>query len=218
MTNEEMILERLDKIETQLAPFTRTFRSIQELNEDLTPLASNAFQNLIRELEKVESSVQLEDIHEMIQMVLISSRSIIYSLKQLKNIIDFVTTLEPLLQSTVPKLITYLDGLEQKGIFKILLATLEVRAKIAESYSAEDIDKIGDGFVALLGMAKKLSEPQTMAFLERMIEMPEKIDLDSCKACGPFGMLWALGNKEVKAGLGVLIELAKGMGRIKPES
>jgi uncharacterized protein YjgD (DUF1641 family) len=117
----------------------------------------------------------------------------------------------------VPQLITYLDELEQKGVFKILMATLEVRAKIAKAYTPEDIDKIGDGFVAMLGLAKKLAEPQTMAFLERMTDMPAKLDLESCKACGPFGLLWALGNKEVKTGMGVLMELAKGMGRIKPQ-
>ncbi|MFH1488779.1 MAG: DUF1641 domain-containing protein [Pseudomonadota bacterium] len=217
MTNEELILERLDRIESQLAPITRSVNSLQELNRDLSPLAHNAFQNLIGELQDVESSVQLEDILELIKRLLRSSKSITYSLKQLENLIDFMTTLEPLLRSSVPKLIAYLDELEQKGVFKILMATLEVRAKVAEAYTAEDIDRIGDGFVAMLSLSKKLAEPQTMAFLERMTDMPAKLDLESSKACGPFGLLWALGNKEVKAGLGVLIELAKGMGRIKPQ-
>ena len=94
---------------------------------------------------------------------------------------------------------------------------MEVRAKVAEAYTPEDIDRIGDGFVAMLGLAKKLAKPQTMAFLERMTDMPAKFDLESSKACGPFGLLVALGNKEVKAGLGVLMELVKGMGRIKPQ-
>jgi len=217
MTNEEMILERLDRIESQLAPIARSVNSVQELNRDLSPLAHNAFQVLIRELQDVESSVQLQDILELIKRLLRSSRSITYSLKQLENVIDFVTTLEPLLRSSVPQLIAYLDELEQKGVFKILMATLEVRAKVADAYTAEDIDKIGDGFVAMLGLAEKLSDPQTMDFLQRMTGLPAKLDLDSSKACGPFGLLWSLGNKEVKEGLGVLMELAKGMGRIKAQ-
>ena len=216
MNNEQLILERLDKIESLLTPLISSISSVQELKSDLTPLANNAFQNMIREFEDVESSFQLEDLLELIKRLLKSSRSITYSLQQLENIIDFVTTLEPLLRSSVPQLIHYLDELEQRGVFKILKATLDVRAKVADAYTAEDIDRIGDGLVALLGITKKLTDPNTLAFLERLTEMPGRLDLANCKDMGPFGLLWASGNKDVKEGLGVLIELTKGMRNLKP--
>jgi len=218
MTNEELILERLDRIEAKLAPLSGSVESISELRRDLTPLANNAFQIMIKELEDVESSFQLDDLLKLIKRVLRSTSSITYSLNQLENIIDFVTTLEPLLRSSVPQMINYLDELEQRGVFKILMATLEIRAKVANTYTAEDIDRIGDGLVSLLALAKKLSEPRTMAFLERLTEMPVQLDLESCPKKGPLGLLWAMGNKDVKEGLGVLIELTKGMGNLKPQA
>ena len=218
MTSEELILERLDRIESMLAPLSGSIESIKELRDDFTPLANNAFQLIIKELEDVESSCNLVDILDLIKRLLSSTRSIIFSLKQLESIIDFVTTLEPLLRSSVPQLIDYLDQLEQKGVFRMLMATLEVRAKVAKVYSPEDIDQIGDGFVALLGVAKILATPQIIEYLERFAELPACLDLDTCKEVGPFGLLWASGNKEVKEGLGVLIELAKGMGRLKTQT
>ncbi len=218
MTSEEMILERLDRIESRLIPLSDSARSIQELREDLNPLLNNAFQLMIRELEDVESSVRIEDLLDLMKRLLRSTRSLTFALNQLENIIDFVTTLEPLLRSSVPQLITYLDDLDQKGVFRMLMATLEVRAKVAQAYTAEDIDKIGDGFVALLGLAKKLADPQTLAFLEGLTEIPSTCDLETCKDVGPFGLLWATGNKDVKQGLGVLMELAKAMGRLKSKT
>jgi len=62
MTNEELILERLDRIEAQLAPISETAGGIEDLREDLIPLSGQAFRLLIRELEDVESSFQLEDL------------------------------------------------------------------------------------------------------------------------------------------------------------
>jgi len=215
MTQEELILERLDRIEAKLTPLSGSVESIRELKEDMSPLAHNAFQVMVKELEDVETSFKLEDLLELIKRLLKSSRSITYSLNQLENVIDFITTLEPLLKSSVPQLIDYLDELEQRGVFKILLATLEIRAKVAKAYTAEDIDRIGDGLVSLLALAQKLSEPRTIAFLERLTEMPAKLDLEKCKDIGPFGLLWASGNKEVKEGLGVLMEFTKGMGSLK---
>ncbi len=162
MTNEELILERLDRIEAQLAPISQTAGGIKDLREDLIPLSGQAFRLLIRELEDVESSFQLEDLLELFKRQLRSVKHIIFTLEQLENIVDFVTTIEPLLKSAVPQVINYLDDLEQKGVLRIITATLDVRAKIASAYSPEDIDQIGDGAVAVLGLAKKLSDPKPL--------------------------------------------------------
>jgi len=215
MTNEELILERLDRIEAQLAPISQTAGGIKELRDDLVPLSGQAFRFLTRELEDVESSFQLEDLMALLKRSLRSVKHIIFALEQMENIVDFVTTIEPLLKSSVPQVINYLDDLEQRGVLRIISSTLDVRAKIAEAYNAEDIDQIGDGAVAALGMAKKLSDPKAAKFLEKIAELPSKVDLSSAKPVGPFGMLSALSSKEARQGLGVLMQLTKAMGELK---
>ena len=215
MTTEEQILERLDRIEAQLAPVTASARGLNELKEDLIPLSGQAFRLLIRELEDVESSFQLEDLMALVKRFLRSVKHLQFSLEQLENIVDFVLTIEPLLKSSVPQLINYLDDLEQKGVLRIIQSTLDVRAKVAAAYSADDVDQIGDGLVALLGLAQKLSDPQAQAFLKKMAELPSKVDLEKAKPVGPFGMLGALSSKEARQGLGVLMELTKAMGGLK---
>ena len=215
MTNEELILERLDRIETQLAPLVETAGSFKELRDDLIPLSAQAFRLLINELEDIESGFQLEDLLDMFKTLMRSVKTITFSLQQMGNIVDFVTTIEPLLRSSVPQIINYLDDLEQRGVLRMFTAMLDVRAKIASAYTAEDIDKIGDGAVALLGLAKKLSDPQAIAFLEKVAEMPGHVDLSQSKDVGPFGLISAASNKEVKQGLGVMMELTKAMGKLK---
>jgi uncharacterized protein YjgD (DUF1641 family) len=215
MTNEELILERLDRIETQLAPIAVTAGGISELREDLIPLSGQAFRLLIRELEDVESGFQLEDLMALLKRSLRSIKHIIYSLEQLENIVDFTQTIEPLLKSAVPQVINYLDDLEQRGVLRVITAMLDVRAKIAAAYSPEDIDQIGDGAVVALGLAKKLADPKAAEFLEKMATLPSKIDLANAKPVGPLGMLGALGSKQAREGLGVLMELTKAMGELK---
>jgi len=215
MTNEELILERLDRIEAQLVPIAQTAGGIKDLREDLIPLSGQAFRLLIQELEDVESSFQLEDLLTLFKRALRSVKPVIFSLEQLENIVDFINTIEPLLKSAVPQVINYLDELEQKGVLRIITATLDVRAKIASAYTPEDIDKIGDGAVALLGLAKKLSDPEATDFLEKIADLPSKVDLAGAKPVGPFGMLGALSSKEARQGLGVLMELTKAMGSLK---
>ncbi len=215
MTTEEQILERLDRIEAQLAPVSASARGLNELREDLIPLSGQAFRLLIRELEDVESGFQLEDLLALMKRSLRSVKHMQFALEQLENIVDFALTIEPLLKSSVPQLINYLDDLEQKGVLRIIQSTLDVRAKVAATYSPEDVDQIGDGLVALLGLAQKLGHPQARAFLQKMAALPSKVDLDKAKPVGPFGMLGALSRKEARQGLGVLMELTKAMGDLK---
>lgn len=215
MTTEEQILERLDRIEAQLAPVSASARGLNELREDLIPLSGQAFRLLIRELEDVESGFQLEDLLALMKRSLRSVKHMQFALEQMENVVDFILTIEPLLKSSVPQLINYLDDLEQKGILRIIQSTLDVRAKIAAAYSPEDVDQIGDGLVALLGLAQKLGDSKAQAFLGKMAALPSKVDLEKAKPVGPFGMLGALSSKEARQGLGVLMELTKAMGDLK---
>lgn len=215
MTNEELILERLDRIESRIDPLAETAMSMKEFKNDLMAMAQPVSKSLIKELESVESAFQMEDLGVLSKRMLRSVKHIIYSLDQLENIIDFVTTIEPVLRLMVPQLIAYLNGLEESGVFRIIKATYDIRAKIATAYTAEDIEQIGDGLVALLGVAKKLSDPQLATLMENLAEVGASVDLAKSKDVGPFGFFSACSGPESKRGLGVLLELTKAMGDLK---
>ncbi|NQT70125.1 MAG: hypothetical protein HQ552_11145, partial [Desulfobacteraceae bacterium] len=145
MTNEELIMERLDRIEAQIAPLAESARGLNELKDDLMIVAHPASQMLIKELQDVESSFQLQDLMKLTKQMLRNVKNITFTLQQLETFIDFATTAEPLLRTAIPQAISYLNDLEQRGVFRILGATLDIRAKLAAAYTPEDIDKIGDG-------------------------------------------------------------------------
>ena len=215
MTNEELILERLDRIESRIAPLSETAISMKEFKNDLMAMAQPVSKLLIKDLESVESAFQLEDLGVLSKRMLRSIKHIIYALDQLENITDFVTTVEPVLRLMVPQIIEYLNDLEESGVFRIIKATYDIRAKIATAYTAEDIEQIGDGLVALLGVAKKLSDPQLATLLENLAEVGAIVDLTKSKDVGPFGFFSACSGPECKRRMGVLIELTKALGKLK---
>lgn len=215
MNNEEIILQRLDRLEASLAPISETFKSVMELKDDVTPLINRGFKVLIEELQDVEAAFQLEDLFRLIKQGLRSIRNFSWSLEQLESLIDLLKTLEPLLKSTVPQLIHYLDDMEQKGVFRTYGAMLSVRAKVAKQYSPEDFELMSDAFTSLLGLLRKLATPEVQALLQRVMEIPVGLDLGSSQSVGPVGLLKAAYSDDVKQGLGVMIELTKAMGKLK---
>jgi uncharacterized protein YjgD (DUF1641 family) len=215
MNNEELILQRLDRLEATLAPMSETFRSIMELKDDMTPLLNRGFKVLIEELQDVETAFQLEDLFRLVKQSLRSIRNFAWSLEQLESLIDLLKTVEPLLKSTVPQLIHYLDDMEQSGVFRTYAAMLSVRAKVAKQYSPEDFELMSDAFTSLLGLLKKLANPEVQVLLQRMADIPACLELDTCQSVGPVGLVKAAYSNDVKQGLGVLIELTKALGKLK---
>lgn len=215
MDHAEGIIERLEQIENKLTPMAENARAIGELREELAPRVNEAVHALIRELADVEADFQLEDLLYFIKKVLRNLKNLNFTLDQLKNLIDFAVNVEPLLKSTVPQVIFYLDDLERSGVFRMINTAIEVMKKIGANYSQEDLAQVGAGMVRMAEVLKKLAEPQSVAFLERAAGLPGRIDLAAVKPTGPIGLLLALGGKDAREGLGVLVELTKGLSAFR---
>lgn len=185
MTPEEQILERLDRIEAKLerlGAFEGQWRQMQEaweglqdLGRDLALLMPPAARRLTEELAEVETGFQLEDFFFLLKRLLLSLRHLAWSLEQLENLRDWWADMEPLLKIAVPHFIDKLDELEQKGIFRINQAILKMYIKLAQTFTPEDIEAMGDGFVRIHGMAKKFADPVVTKSLEAVVDMYAKL-------------------------------------------
>ena len=185
MSTDELILERLTRIEekldrvaaveAQLGSFTQSFENLHDLGRDVSLLVGPTVNLMTEELAEVETGFQLEDFFVLLKRLLLNMRNLAWSLDQMENLIDWWHDLEPLLKLAVPHLIDKLDDLEQKGIFRINSAILTMYAKIAAAYTPEDIEVIGDGFVRMHGIVKKFADPVVIQSLEAVVDMYAKL-------------------------------------------
>ena len=215
MTYEERILERLDRIEERLRPITDSGEAVRDLRQDLAPRLNEAVQYLITELADIEADFQIEDLIYLCKKVLRNIDHFNFSIDMLKNAIDFAVTAEPLLKSSVPIAIQYLDELEQSHVFKIMDVSIRMAKKIGDTYTVEEIEQMADGVVRLAGLLKDLTHPVSLDLLERAARLPSAVDLDQAQTAGPVSMVKALGDEQVRQGVGVLLELTRGLSALK---
>lgn len=215
MTKEDLILDRLERLEAQIAPLAASAKAIGELREELAPRVNEAVQALIVELAEVEADFQLEDLIFLIKKILRNIRNLNFVLDQMKNLIDFALTAEPLLKSSVPQVISYLDELEQQGVLRLLGTSIDVLKRVGASYSFDDLQQVADGIVRLAGILKKLTAPEALDLLDRSAGLPSRVNVAGAQAIGPWGMLRGMGDPQVQQGLGVLLELTRGLSALK---
>lgn len=218
MTNEELILNRLDRLENLIAPLAASARSVSELREELAPRVNEAVHALIVELADVEADFQLEDLTFLIKKMMRSVKYFHFVLDQMKNLVDFALTAEPLLKSSVPQGIKYLDELEQRGALRLMATALEIFKKVGASYSEEDLQQVENGMVRLAQILKKLTAPDALDLLDRAADVPSRMDVSNAQAVGAWGMLRGMGDPQVQQGLGVLLEFTKGLAALRPQA
>lgn len=218
MTNEELILEKLERLENQIAPIIKTTQVMTELKNDLTPIGNHAVKLLVNELHEIEEGFQLEDAMALTKEAMRNTGNFVFLLKQMSSMIEFVKDMEPLLKSAVPRMISILDDMETKGVFRMYRTTNDLRKKIAASYTAEDIEVMGDGLVALMGTLKTLSDPKAIRLLKTLSQIPGNVEIEKAENVGVYGLASSAFDPEIKKGLGIMLEMAKAVGRIDPEA
>ena len=217
MGKDELILERLDSLERQAQQLTAFAQSIGELRAELAPRLNEAVQALILELADVEADFQIEDLIFLIKKAMRNTRNLSFLMDQLKNLIDFALTAEPLLKSSVPQLIAYVDSLERHGVFRLMTVATEVLRKIGSRYSMEELRQIGEGMVQIVDALKKLTEPTALDLLGRAAGLPAQVDVSRARPVGMFGLLGAMGDPDLRQGLGIVLELTRGLAVLKAQ-
>lgn len=215
MNKEDLILEKLGAIEAELAVMREAREPMDDLVRDLNPIMKQALYALIKEFKDVEDNFQLEDLLPLVKKFLTNVKNLTWALESLETIIDMWHTMEPMMKSALHQTVRKLGELEQKGVFRTYEAMLEVRGKIAQHYGPEDIEAMGDSFVALIGLLKKMSDPKMLELLEKLTDLPANIDLEGAKPVGMFGVVGALSDSEVKDGIGVAMQMVKALGKLK---
>lgn len=195
MTNEELLLERLarieerlegvDRVEKQLEVFARPWETLTDLGKDLSILMDPAAKRLTEELVEVEIGFQLEDFFALLKRLLPSLKYVSWAMEQLENFVDWWADMEPILKVAVPKMIDRLDVLEQQQVFKVF---------------------------------GKLFSGEMLQFMDRLAEVALATRLEEAKPVGPMGLLWQMRSPECRQGLGVLLELTRALERMRPES
>ena len=89
MTTEELIVHRLDHLESLIQPLTALARAAGELREELAPRVNEAVSALITELADVEADFQVEDLVFLVKKLMRNINNLNFALDQFKNLVDF---------------------------------------------------------------------------------------------------------------------------------
>src|SRR4030065_1355013 len=88
-----------------------------ELVRDITPLANQAFDLAVEQLEEIQEYIDLSDLLRLFKRLLRNGRNLEKMLDQLESLADLNETVSPLADDAFGKAVDVMAGLESRGYF-----------------------------------------------------------------------------------------------------
>lgn len=178
-----------------------------ELKNDLTPVVNEVYQVSVRQLDEIESYVQLEDILRVSKRLVRNTRNIERMLDQLESFSDLSREFTPLTDEVFLMLMTRLDEMERKGYFTFLREGVEMVDAIVSNFTEEDVRQLGENIVLILQTVKEMTQPEIMTMMRstatamRQEDVPEKISM--------LDLMKQLNDPDVRRGLARTLNVLK---------
>ena len=212
-----LLHQKIDFLTEQVMITQRRQREMEELRQDLTPIASDLFKTAVEELDEVAPYFGYEDILFLLKKLLRNTRTLISLFEQLESARGFFEDAAPLTKAMFDSLLEKLDEMEKKGYFTFFNGALEVVDRIVTSFTEEDVKQFGENVVLILNTVKQLTQPEMMQTVQNALAIYQNIDVVPPEKISIFGLAKELNDPEVRralaTGLAILKKIAANMAQ-----
>ncbi len=206
--------QKVDVLTTQIAFLTeeaqlqrRNRQDWDELKNDLTPVANEVYQLSVRQLDEIESYVQLEDILRVTKRLVRNTRNLEEALDQLESFSDLAREMGPLSDEIMLTIMTRLSEMEEKGYFSFVQGGMAIMDEVVSNFTEEDVQQLGENIVLILQTVKEMTQPEIMTLMRtsanvlRDEQVPEKVSM--------LDIVRQMNDPEVRRGLSKTLNVLK---------
>lgn len=182
-----------------------------ELMRDLTPIANQAFDMAVTQLEEIQEDIDLNDLLRIAKRLLRNGRNIEKLLDQLEALADLAQTMGPLADEAFGKAVETLSDLEHKGYFTFARGGRRILDNVVTSFTEEDVNRLGDNVVLILNTVKEMTQPEIMNFVRNTLLVAEK-EIEAPVDISFASLLRQFRDPEVRRGLALTMRVLRVVG------
>ncbi len=216
--------QKIDALTAQMQALTdyvyeqrRRQQEWDELKADLTPVALDAYQVVVEQLEEVEPYMQLEDLLYLLKRLARNVRNIEMLLDQVESLSDLGRDAMPILNDAVLMSVQQLDALERRGYFRLLKEGQYVLDNIVDHFGPEDVRQLGDNVVTILTTVKQMTQPEIMGMMQNLAGGLRQVEAEPQEVDTSFrGLLRQLRDPQTRRGLAITLGMLRAVGAESP--
>lgn len=215
-TTEELLValtRKVDQLGAQVGHLYDRTLAMEELKDELVHIARDAMGALQVELGAMEHEFNTEEIVHLLRQLLRSTPRFIRMLERLESLDALTQELEPLSKEMVRDLVDRLQSWESRGYFQLAQSVLQLVDRMAEHTREDDLHWLADHADALLDTLRDVTRPEVLALTRHVVTtVATSSEAQEAPEVGLWGLAKASREPEVRRGLGVLVEVLRGVG------
>ena len=216
--------QKIDLLASQVAYLTeqaqiaeRQRQDRAELMHDLTPIANQAVQMTIEQLEEVQEYIDLNDLLRLMKRLMRNGRNFDQLLNQLEAVKDLLDTVGPLSDEAFYKIVNTLAQMEEKGYFAFARSSQRILENVVTSFTEDDVDRLGDNVVLILNTVKDMTQPEILNFVRNTLMVAER-EVEKPVDISYRGLIRQMQDPSVRRGLALTMRVLHVIGSQTPEN
>jgi uncharacterized protein YjgD (DUF1641 family) len=202
------LMAKLDYLVAQAEAQRRFQDEMEELKNDVVPIANHMIKLTIDELAEVGSEFQVEDLLFLLKRLLRDTHLIVNGLDRLESIADLFDETQLLSKQVFNQVVVALDRMEHEGYFTFARGSWRIAERIVNEFGEEDIDALGDNIVTILTTVRNLTQPEMMAMTNNALGALQT-DVPGVENPSLLALLRDLSDPKVRRGMARLLNMVK---------
>ncbi len=212
MENQIALLhEKIDYLTQEIESQKRQRMELNELKDDMLPIANQLIKLTVDELAEIGSDFELEDLLFLVKRLLRSSRRLVVLLDQVDSIMDLGSEAGLIGKQAFNNAIENLDHLERQGYFTFARGGWQILDRIVQELDEEDLQTLGDNIVTILTTVRNLTQPEVLSLANNAISSILDEPAGDGKAPSAVALIRELRQPEVRKGLARILNLVKSL-------
>jgi uncharacterized protein YjgD (DUF1641 family) len=210
MMDQDLALlhEKIDYLTLQLEAQNKRQRQLEELQNDLIPIANHIIKLSIDELAEIGNDFQLEDLLFLIKRLLRNTNGLLDLLDRMESVMGLTDDVNRIGQEVFNVTVETLDRFEREGYFTFLQEAWKITERIVTEFSEDDVRALGDNIVTILTTVRNMTQPEILSLANNAVEAisaePTIEDAPST-----LKLVRELSNPQVRKGLARMLNVVK---------
>jgi uncharacterized protein YjgD (DUF1641 family) len=146
-------------------------RAMQELRDDMIPIANHMIKLTIDELAEIGTEFKVEDLLFLVKRLLRNTSLLIKMVDQLEGLMGLTAEVDLLGKQVFNQVVEQLDELERKGYFRLATKGMQLTDRVVQEIQPEDIEAFGDTLVTALQAARQPAPDKAPSMVSLLIQM-----------------------------------------------
>jgi len=206
---------KLDLIINQFDAQQKRQEELDELKQDVIPIANHMMKLSIDELAEIGTEFQAEDLLYLVKRLLRDTHFIVGMLDRLEAGVDLIEETQVLSQGIFNQAVYSLDRFERDGYFDFAREGWSIVERIVTEFSQEDVQALSDNIVTILSTVKNLTQPEIMSMTNNALQAVQDQPITD-EDITIWALIRDLRDPQVRRGLARLLNVVKAVAD-KPE-